>query len=83
MKLQTVSLRRSDHLNEKWLQEQIADDPSILGLGDLVLKDKERIVNLLPPDMSLIPDAGNWVSGADIPTRASFVADPFSDSCVT
>lgn len=24
------------------MQEQIADDPSILGLGDLVLKDKER-----------------------------------------
>ncbi|MCH8807586.1 MAG: hypothetical protein IH986_16080 [Planctomycetes bacterium] len=42
MKLQTISLRRSDHLNEKWVQEQIADDPSILGLGDLVLKDKER-----------------------------------------
>ena len=27
---------------EKWVQERIAEDPSILGLGDLVLKDKER-----------------------------------------
>lgn len=43
MKLQTVSIRRSETLTEKWVQEQIADDPSIIGLGDLVLKDKERI----------------------------------------
>ena len=43
MKLQTISLRRSDDLNEKWVQKQISDDPSILGLGDLFLKDKERI----------------------------------------
>lgn len=27
---------------EKWLQAQIADDPSILGLGDLDIKDLER-----------------------------------------
>lgn len=34
----------SDHptLTEKWVQDRIADDPSIVGLGDLVLKDKER-----------------------------------------
>lgn len=30
-------------LNEKWVQQVIADDPSILGLGELILKDKERI----------------------------------------
>lgn len=30
-------------LGEKWVQDRIAEDPSILGLGDLVLKDKERI----------------------------------------
>lgn len=29
-------------LNESWVQQRIAEDPSILGLGDLVLKDKER-----------------------------------------
>jgi hypothetical protein len=28
---------------EKWVQELIASDPSILGLGELVLPDKERI----------------------------------------
>jgi len=30
-------------LNEKWVQKIIGDDPSILGLGDLILKDKERV----------------------------------------
>ncbi|HQM85753.1 MAG TPA: hypothetical protein PLD55_13830 [bacterium] len=29
--------------NEKSIQEIIANDPSILGLGDIVLKDKERV----------------------------------------
>jgi hypothetical protein len=43
MKLESISLKRSDQLNEKWVQAQIADDPTILGLGDLVVKDKERM----------------------------------------
>lgn len=42
MKLESISLKESG-LAEKWVQQQIADDPSILGLGDLVLKDKERL----------------------------------------
>ena len=29
--------------SEKWVQGLIANDPAILGLGELVLKDKERI----------------------------------------
>lgn len=29
--------------SEKWVQQIIADDPSIIGLGDLVLRDQERI----------------------------------------
>src|SRR5437667_4896250 len=35
----------ADHpeLNERWVQQRIAEDPSLLGLGDLILKDKERI----------------------------------------
>lgn len=37
-----VSLKGHPELNERWLQERIAEDPSILGLGDLILKDKER-----------------------------------------
>lgn len=43
MKLESISLKRSITLNERWVQDQIADDPTLLGLGDLVLKDKERI----------------------------------------
>lgn len=39
----TLSLKRHAGLNEQWLQARIAEDPTILGLGDLVLKDKERM----------------------------------------
>ena len=42
MKLEPVSLS-SANVTEKMVQEQIADDPSILGLGKLELRDKERI----------------------------------------
>lgn len=38
-----VSLKGHPTLNEKWLQGRIADDPSILGLGDLDVKDLERV----------------------------------------
>ena len=31
------------HFNESWLRDIIAQDPTILGLGDIVLKDKERM----------------------------------------
>jgi hypothetical protein len=42
MKLDAVSLKRAG-LTEKWVQDQIADNPPILTLGDLILKDKERM----------------------------------------
>lgn len=42
-KFEKVSLRTHPVLNEKWVQDRIAEDPSILGLGDVVLKDKERV----------------------------------------
>jgi len=38
-----LSLQNHPEFNEKWVQDQIAEDPSILGLGDLILKDKERL----------------------------------------
>jgi len=43
VKPERLSLRLHPELNERWVQERIATDPSILGLGDLVLRDKERI----------------------------------------
>ena len=43
VKFDRFSLKNHPEFNEKWLQDRIADDPSILGLGDLILKDKERL----------------------------------------
>lgn len=37
-----LNLKQDPILTEKWVQDRIASDPSILGLGDLVLRDKER-----------------------------------------
>jgi predicted transport protein len=42
IKPEKISLQNHQIFNEKRLQEIIAKDPSILGLGDLILKDKER-----------------------------------------
>lgn len=42
MTLKAISLKKHPTLTEMWVQDQIAKDPSILGLGDLSLKDKER-----------------------------------------
>jgi hypothetical protein len=42
-KLTKLSIRSHPELNERWVQERIASDPSILGLGDVILKDKERL----------------------------------------
>lgn len=37
-----VSIKAHDELDEKWLQERLAEDPALLGLGELELKDVER-----------------------------------------
>jgi len=37
-----IKLKGNPQFNEAWLQDRIAEDPSILGLGDLELIDKER-----------------------------------------
>ncbi|MCH9054102.1 MAG: hypothetical protein IIA72_24155 [Proteobacteria bacterium] len=42
-KPERLPLKNHPEFNEKWVQNLIADDPSILGLGDLVLRDVERI----------------------------------------
>lgn len=43
IKLKTINLKNHPTLNERWLQDIIANEPSIIGVGDVVLKDKERI----------------------------------------
>lgn len=42
IKLERVLLQNHPDLDERWVQARIAEDPAVLGLGDLVLKDKER-----------------------------------------
>jgi hypothetical protein len=42
VKAERLLLATHPEYREKWVQERIAEDPSILGLGDIVLKDKER-----------------------------------------
>lgn len=42
-RFERINLRTHPTLNEKWVQDRIAEDPTIIGLGDVVLKDKERI----------------------------------------
>ena len=44
VKPEQILLSNHPEFREKWVQDRIAEDPSILGLGDLVLKDKERIL---------------------------------------
>ncbi len=43
VKLKTIGLKQHATLNEAWLQSVIAEEPGILGLGSVRLRDKERI----------------------------------------
>jgi hypothetical protein len=43
VKPERIWLKTHPEYSEKWVQNLIADDPSLLGLGDLVLRDQERI----------------------------------------
>ena len=43
VQLKTIKLKNHQVLNERWLQDIIAEDPSIIGIGDVILKDKERM----------------------------------------
>jgi hypothetical protein len=42
-KPERIWLKNHSEYNENWVQGLLAEDPSILGLGDLVLRDRERI----------------------------------------
>ena len=42
IKLETVSLKNHAEINEKWVQQKIESDPSILGLGELSLRQSEK-----------------------------------------
>lgn len=42
-KPEKIDLKNHPEISEAMIQQFIADNPSILGLGDIVLKDKERV----------------------------------------
>lgn len=42
VKLETISIKNNPEINEIWVQNVIYEDPAILGLGDLIPRDKER-----------------------------------------
>lgn len=42
-KHERLSLKAHSDYNEKWLQDRIAEDPTILGLGEVMLLDRERV----------------------------------------
>ena len=62
-KLDVIKLKNSPDYNEAWLQQQIWEDPSILGLGDLHRRTKEKILTYGRLDI-LLED-----SDSDNPTR--------------
>jgi predicted transport protein len=43
LKPERIWLKNHAEFTEKWVQDRIAEDPSLLNLGDLVLRDRERI----------------------------------------
>jgi hypothetical protein len=43
VKFERIILKGHPEYNETWVQARIAEDPAILGLGELILKDKERM----------------------------------------
>jgi hypothetical protein len=42
IKLETISIKNNPEINEAWVQKIIYEDPTLLGLGDVIAKDKER-----------------------------------------
>ena len=42
-KAEIVSLKDHPDYQEKWVRDRIVEDPAILGLGDLSVKDVERV----------------------------------------
>jgi hypothetical protein len=41
-KATAIEMRKNLEFNEAWLQQRLVDDPSLLGLGDVIVKEVER-----------------------------------------
>jgi len=60
IKLETISLKNHPIINEKWVQQKIENDPSLLGLGDLSVRQSEKVQQSGGRlDMLLQDDASN------------------------
>lgn len=42
IKPERIFIKNHSQLNERWVQDRVAEDPTILGLGDIILRDRER-----------------------------------------
>ena len=42
LKTERIWLKNNSNFDETWVHDRIAEEPSILGLGDLILRDRER-----------------------------------------
>ena len=40
--IEQISIINIPNIHEKWIQDYIASDPSVLGLGDIELKPKKK-----------------------------------------
>ena len=43
VKHRKIAMKGNPQLSEKWVQGLINDDPSLIGFGDVVVKDVERV----------------------------------------
>ena len=43
LKIEKISIKDSKEINEALIQEYISKNPKVLGLGELFVRDKERI----------------------------------------
>lgn len=48
-KPERIWLRDHPELDERWIQARIAEDPTILGLCERILKDRERVFSAREP----------------------------------
>ena len=43
IQLETLSLKNHADYDERWLQDAIEKNPEVLGMGELIVKDRERV----------------------------------------
>jgi hypothetical protein len=69
-KHEPISLRKHPDFSEVWLHDRIADDPAILGLGDLDVIQREKVQFAGGRLDMLLADTENSIR-AGTPTRKS------------